>query len=238
MSRHLVIWCVLFLASCAATPSVNKPLFGTTDERSVQATSTTLPVDNTEVELYRKSLDVEREVVVVRGQRNEARILGSPITEKVPLDQVSAVSTVRVELHLKGRPPLTLASRVMTEGHSKEYNGFHVLDVLFESERLTFAAAEGDALIVWRIAPLSDTPSVAIYLKTADWTPWNAGYPRDRTNISMLLRRSGEGKLMIEVVDRLPLGAAEYQHTLFEQVEDAWKFKRVKQWRIGDDEKE
>ena len=241
MSQHASLWCVLFLASCAAAPTADKPSVDTPDQTHAPAVNVPSASNGKERDVYQKRLDAEREVVVVQGSSVAPQVLRGPISQRTSLDQCSTVYAVRVELRSQGQPPLVLASCLLTEGLSDEDKGFDVLDALIEPGKITFAMTQRYCPLLWQFDPLSQSSLALTSLRPGDWSPFNACYRRDRNNIGISLRRDGDGKLTIEVVDRLPPSKEKhqmYQHTLFEQVEDVWKFKTVKKWWAADGEKE
>jgi hypothetical protein len=206
MILRIVVVCIVGLACCEVARGADEPEHG-------------------EQEVFRKPLDGDREIVVVRGTGVAPQML-KDVAPQLTLDQSTRVYVVRVELRAQDHLPVVLGSRAVSESEQDYTKGFDVFDMLSEPDGITLATAERGTIVLWHIGLFMPQPSRWTILRHRDWSMSAAAYRLHRNIVSVRLGRSAEGKLTVEVVERRP-----GQHTAFEQVEDKWEFKPVKQWQ-------
>lgn len=168
-------------------------------------------------------------LAVLRGPDRKPADLGN-VAGKEALAQWGNMYTIRVELRSPGVPPVDLASRLRVENHVGRHDrGVVVLDALVEPGLFVLATAEGSNVALWQIS-VGKRPTCWIAFHGAEGFPAAAKFHRrDRDNVSMKLGRTTDGRLTVELVDKL-VGPS-HPHFSYEQTAaDGWDFKLVRKW--------
>jgi hypothetical protein len=180
---------------------------------------------NPEQVLFRKQLDKDREIVVIREQSRPLTILnGLTAISDENLKRLHAVFPVRVEVRSANTASLTLCTHLvydLTPGR-----GFEVLDMLVGHGQIVIAAIEHSVvrLWLWRISPISLDTSQVTTLDQYDWTRFAAAVTLDKSMVSAKLTWTEDHLVEVAVDDLRPNFK---QHTRFIQKPNEWSFQKA-----------
>ena len=157
--------------------------------------------DDPEVVLFRKRLDDDRELVVVRGRNIPITVIkGISTISADNKNNITGVSSLRCELHSATNGPLILANRLIYEPVGWGGHRFQVrLDMLVSPEKIIIAAIDGPLITLWAVTPMAAEANQFAWLN--DWTRFAAMVPLDKTMVSVKLGRTENGLILAEVND-------------------------------------
>jgi hypothetical protein len=176
-----------------------------------------------ELVLFRKPLEQDREIVVLREPDGDANRLRGVMDPRL-LEQATAVYAIRLELWSPGQSPMLLAVRVRVETMGPEL-GVEILDVLADSHGVVVALAEGPDIGLWRVEFGLGSSVDWAPLHVGDWAIAAPLRPLGRRQVKVNLERA-DNRLAAEVTD---LRARRPQAIRFEQVADTWVFEPTEQ---------
>jgi hypothetical protein len=177
---------------------------------------------DSEVVLFRKRLDDDRELVVVRGRSVPLTVMEGIIAISAEnRKHITGVSSLRCEIHSATNGPLIVAHRLIYDTIGRIGHRFQVLDLLVSPERIVIAAIDGPLLVLWAITPMAAEANHCAWLN--DWTRVAAMVPLDKTMVGAKLRTDDNGRIHVEIDD---LRSNSKRHTEYIQAPNDWTFAK------------
>lgn len=161
-------------------------------------THSALPQDADEGDLvlFRKVLEQDRQILVVKGRTHDVSLLRGLIDPRL-MEQATGAYPIRIELHGPADSAVVIASRLRVEALPPA-TGDAALDVLAEVGQIVVVMIEGHNLAIWSVPVGSTRSPTWTVLPPSEWSVAAPLRPLDPKHIKVKLLRHSNRRIHVK----------------------------------------